>query len=63
MYEKLGRHWQTLTITILVLLALSPSPIALPFLHPLQTAQASLKLGNLEVAIHQLEDAIEFERA
>ena len=63
MLEKLRRHWQTLTITILLLLALSPSPIALPFLHPLQTAQASLKTGTLEIAIGQLEDAIEFERA
>lgn len=63
MLEKLRQHWQTLTITILLLLALSPSPIALPFVHPLQTAQASLKTGDLEIAIGQLEDAIEFERA
>ncbi|MCJ7568220.1 MAG: tetratricopeptide repeat protein [Anaerolineales bacterium] len=63
MLEKLRRHWQTLTITILLLFALSPSPIALPFLHPLQKAHASLKLGNLEIAISQLEEALEFERA
>ena len=63
MLEKLRRHWQTLTITILLLLVLSPSPIAQPFLHPLQTAQASLKAGNLEIAIMQLEDAIKFEKA
>lgn len=63
MLEKFRQHWQTLTITILLLLALSPSPIALPFLHPLQTAQASIKSGGLEIAIRQLEDALEFERA
>ena len=63
MLEKLRRHWQTLTITILLLLVLSPSPIAQPFLHPLQTAQASLKAGNLEIAIEQLEYAIKFEKA
>jgi len=63
MLEKLRRYWQTLTITILLLLALSPSPIALPLLHPLQMAQASLKTGNLELAIGQLENALEFERA
>ncbi len=63
MLEKLRRHWQTLTITILLLLVLSPSPIAQPFLHPLQTTQASLKAGNLEIAIGQLEDAIKFEKA
>jgi Flp pilus assembly protein TadD len=63
MLEKFRQHWQTLTITILLLLALSPSPIALPFLHPLQTAQASLKSGDLEIARCQLESAIEFERA
>jgi len=63
MIEKLRRHWQTLTITILLLLVLSPSPIAQPFLHPLQTAQASLKAGNLEIAIEQLEYAIKFEKA
>ncbi len=63
MLEKLRRHWQTLTITILLLLVLSPSPIAQPFLHPLQTAQASLKSGNLEIAIEQLEYAIKFEKA
>jgi tetratricopeptide (TPR) repeat protein len=63
MLEKLRQYWQTLTITILLLLALSPSPIALPLLHPLQMAQVSLKTGNLELAIGQLEDALEFERA
>lgn len=63
MLEKLRQHWQTLTITILLLLALSPTPIALPFLHPLQMAQASLKSGDLEIARGQLEGAIEFERA
>ncbi len=63
MLEKLRRHWQTLTITILLLLVLSPSPIAQPLLHSLQTAQASHKAGNLEIAIEQLEDAIKFEKA
>ncbi len=63
MLEKLRRHWQTLTITILFLLVLSPSPIAQPLLHPLQTAQANLKAGNLEIAIEQLEEAIGFEKA
>ncbi|MBE9478651.1 MAG: hypothetical protein IMY80_01695, partial [Chloroflexi bacterium] len=63
MLEKLRRHWQTLTITIPLLLVLSPSPIAQPFLHPLQTAQASHKSGNLEIAIEQLEYAIKFEKA
>jgi tetratricopeptide (TPR) repeat protein len=63
MLEKLRRHWQALTITILLLLVLSPSPIAQPFLHPLQTAQASLKTGNLEIAIEHLEYAIKFDKA
>ncbi len=63
MLEKLRRHWQALTITILLLLVLSPSPIAQPLLHPLQTAQANLKAGNLEIAIEQLEYAIKFEKA
>jgi tetratricopeptide (TPR) repeat protein len=63
MLENLRRHWQTLTITILLLLVLSPTPIAQPLLHPLQTTQASLKAGNLEIAIVKLEDAIKFEKA
>ncbi|MCK5053982.1 MAG: tetratricopeptide repeat protein [Anaerolineales bacterium] len=63
MLEKLRRHWQILTITVLFLLALSPSPVAVPFLHPLQTAQSSLKIGHLEIAIEQLEYAIEFDGA
>ncbi len=63
MLEKLRRHWQALTITILLLLVLSPSPIAQPFLRPLQTAQASLKTGNLEIAIEQLEYALKFDQA
>ena len=63
MLEKIRRHWQALTITILLLLVLSPSPIAQPLLHPLQTAQANLKAGNLEIAIEQLEYAMKFEKA
>jgi len=63
MSEKIRRHWQTLTITILILLALSPSPVAIPILHPLLTAQASLKIGDIEMAIEQLEYAIAFEEA
>ena len=63
MLEKLRRHWQILTITILLLLVLSPSPIAQPLLHPLQTAQANLKNGNLEIAIEQFEYALKFEKA
>ena len=63
MIEKLRRHWQTLTITILLLLVLSPSPIALPFIHPVQTARAALKAGNLEMTKLQLENAIGFEPA
>ncbi|MGB2897537.1 MAG: tetratricopeptide repeat protein [Anaerolineales bacterium] len=63
MSEKIRRHWQTVTITVLILLALAPSPVALPLLHPLQTAQASLKIGHPGMAIEQLEYALEFEEA
>jgi tetratricopeptide (TPR) repeat protein len=63
MIEKLRRHWQTLTITILLLLALSPSPTAEPFLHPLRTARAAIRTGNLKMAVHQLEEALAFEGA